>query len=51
MAPGRSVGRLTVNGIYHQSSTGTLAIEIGGSTPGTGYDQVSVSGPAVVGGR
>jgi uncharacterized protein with beta-barrel porin domain len=50
VAPGRSVGRLTINGSYTQTSTGTLAIEIGGYTPGTGYDQVSVSGQAVVGG-
>ena len=50
LAPGDSPGRLTVNGNYNQTSGGALNVEIGGVTPGTGFDQVAVSGSATVGG-
>lgn len=40
VAPGTSPGTLTINGLYTQSSTGTLAMEIGGTAPGTQYDQL-----------
>jgi RHS repeat-associated protein len=48
--PGPSLGILTVNGNYAQSSTGTLDTEVGGTTPGTGYSQFAVSGTATLGG-
>jgi hypothetical protein len=47
--PGSSPGILTVSGDYTQ--TGTLTIEIAGTTPGTGYDQLAVSGTATIGGE
>lgn len=46
LLPGNSPGTLTINGNYTQSSTGTLFIEIGGTTPGTEYDQLIVNGIA-----
>ena len=50
VAPGNSVGSLAINGTYNQTSGGKLAIELGGYTPGTGHDQLAVSGHAIVGG-
>jgi fibronectin-binding autotransporter adhesin len=44
--PGGSIGVLTVNGSYTQSSTGTLLIQV---TP-TAASQLRVTGPAVLGG-
>jgi hypothetical protein len=41
---------LTINGNYTQTSTGALDIDIGGTTPGTQYDQLAVSGAASLGG-
>lgn len=47
VAPGSNrVGRLTVSGTYTQAATGVLLIELGGATPGTGYDQLTVTGSA-----
>jgi hypothetical protein len=42
--PGNSPGILVINGNYAQTSSGTLAVELGGTTPGSGYDQLLVSG-------
>jgi T5SS/PEP-CTERM-associated repeat protein len=50
VSPGSSTGRLTVNGAYTQTSGGALTIELGGYTPGTGFDQLAVSGHAAIGG-
>jgi T5SS/PEP-CTERM-associated repeat protein/autotransporter-associated beta strand protein len=50
VSPGSSAGRLTINGNYTQTSGGALTIELGGYTPGTGFDQLAVSGNAAVGG-
>ena len=44
--PGASPGILSVTGSYSQDSGGTLAVEIGGTTAGTEYDQLDVSGTA-----
>ena len=46
--PGTSPGLVNINGNYTQ--TGTLEIELGGITPGAGYDQIVVSGTANLGG-
>ncbi|TAK46426.1 MAG: filamentous hemagglutinin N-terminal domain-containing protein [Betaproteobacteria bacterium] len=46
IAPGTSTGLLTVSGNYTQSSTGALTVEIGGTTVGTEYDRLAVSGTA-----
>ena len=48
--PGTSPGLLTINGTYTQTSAGALNIEIGGPTPGTGYDRLAVSGAATLNG-
>ena len=50
VAPGASPGTLTINGDYMQGSGGTLAVEIGGTTAGTQYDQLVVTGNATLGG-
>ena len=50
VAPGASPGILTITGNYVQGPTGVLALEIGGTTPGTQYDQLIVTGNAVLGG-
>jgi hypothetical protein len=50
VGPGHSPGKITLTGDYTQGATGTLNIEIGGTTAGTGYDQLVVSGIATLGG-
>ena len=50
VGPGHSPGKITINGDYTQGANGTLNIEIGGATAGTGYDQLQVSGTAALGG-
>jgi hypothetical protein len=50
VSPGSSPGILTVNGDYSQASTGVLNIEIGGTTAGSQYDQLSISGLATLAG-
>jgi hypothetical protein len=44
------VGVTTITGAYTQSSTGTLFVDIGGTTAGTQYDQLQVSGAVTLGG-
>src|SRR5262249_23076003 len=50
VSPGSSPGLLTIDGNYVQTSTGALAMEIGGTTPETGFDQLVVSGSATLAG-
>ena len=52
VAPGNSAGRLTINGNYTPgaSAFGTIQIELGGTVPGTTYDQLVVTGDATLGG-
>jgi len=50
VSPGTSPGTITLDGDYTQESTGTLEIEIGGTTPGTEYDQLIVTGTATMAG-
>ena len=50
VAPGTSPGTLTVDGAYSQGAGGTLEIEVAGTAPGTGYDRLSVIGPATLDG-
>jgi len=50
VSPGASPGIITVDGDYTQDSSGTLAIELGGTTPGSGYDQLAVTGAVTFGG-
>ena len=42
VAPGASPGILSIASDYSQSAPGTLAVEINGASPGTGYDQLQV---------
>jgi T5SS/PEP-CTERM-associated repeat protein len=49
--PGNSPGILTIDGSYAQEDGSTYYAEIGGSDPGTGYDQIQVSGQATIAGN
>lgn len=46
-APGLPIGTLNVLQAYTQSAAGALNVEIGGLTPGTGYDQLKLTGAGV----
>ncbi|MGE3241276.1 MAG: hypothetical protein AB7I57_09430, partial [Pirellulales bacterium] len=50
LAPGAVTGSTTVAGSYSQLAQGKLAIDIGGTSAGTTYDSVGVSGSAILGG-
>lgn len=50
VAPGSSPGSLTITGNYTQTATGTLAIEIGGTTVATQYDRLTITGSATLAG-
>jgi len=50
LSPGSSPGTLTVDGNFTQEASGTLAIELGGTTPSIEYDQLVVTGTAAVAG-
>jgi T5SS/PEP-CTERM-associated repeat protein len=49
--PGNSPGILTIDGNYTQEAGSTFYAELGGSDPGTSYDQVQVSGQATLAGN
>ncbi len=51
VAPGNSPGLLTIDGPFTQTSTGLLQIEIGGTTRGSQYDALVVTGAATLGGK
>ena len=44
VAPGNPIGTLAIKGNYLQGSGGTLETTLGGAAPGTGYDQLQVTG-------
>src|SRR5262249_8374675 len=46
LSPGNSPGSTSIVGNYVQQSSGKLEIEIGGTTSGTDFDVVNVSGNA-----
>jgi cyclophilin family peptidyl-prolyl cis-trans isomerase len=50
LAPGLQLGSIAVDS-YEQWSTGTLDIQLAGTTAGTHYDQLIVGGVAFLGGR
>ena len=50
VAPGASPGTLIVTGNYTQNASGRLIAEIGGTTPGTQFDRLIVTGTASLGG-
>jgi hypothetical protein len=45
-----AAGTLTINGNYTQTAAGALDIKLGGTTAGTQYSQLTVSGTAALGG-
>lgn len=51
IAPGAPVGEIIITGTYEQTMTGTLAVDVGGLTPVTQFDRVTVSGNATLDGR
>ncbi|OJW75877.1 autotransporter domain-containing protein [Thiobacillus sp. 65-1402] len=50
LSPGNSPGILSVNGDLTLNAGSTTVMEIDGPTPGTGYDQINVSGSATLDG-
>jgi len=42
IAPGNGLGTLTVSGNFSANSSSTFQFELGGNTPGTGYDRLVV---------
>lgn len=50
VSPGSSPGTLNISGNYTQGPLGTLLIELEGTTQGTGYDFLNISGTATLGG-
>ena len=50
VSPGASPGLLSITGNYSEGANAHLQIELGGTTPGTGYDQLSVGGTAKLAG-
>ncbi len=46
VAPGNSAGTLSVTGGYVQGVAGRLAVEIGGTAPGTQHDALAITGTA-----
>lgn len=47
-APGNSPAKVTLGS---PTFAGTLSMDLGGTTPGTGYDQIVVTGTATLGGK
>ena len=45
-----AAGLLTINGNYTQTASGSLDVDLGGTTAGSQYDQLAVSGTATLGG-
>ncbi len=45
-APGENLGTFTVQGNYEQDAGSTYYLEIGGTDPATGFDQINVDGGA-----
>jgi len=50
VAPGASPGLITILGNYSQGPSGVLNIELGGTTAGSQYDRLAVSGSATLAG-
>jgi hypothetical protein len=50
VAPGLSPGTLSITGTYAQGATGTYAVEIGGTTAGSQFDVLAITGAATLNG-
>ena len=46
--PGNGVGSLTISGNYEQTGSGSLRVQIGGLTPETEFDRLTVTGAATL---
>ena len=51
VAPGNGVGTMNVVGRFANTTDGTLAIELGGTTAGTQYDRLAVAGAVALDGN
>ena len=55
LAPGQAAGlpaaRLTLGGTFSLATNALLSVNLAGATPGTGYDQILVSGAVTLGGK
>ncbi len=51
VSPGLSPGTLTIQADYVQTPLGSLAVEVNGTTPGTDFDVLSVTGTASLDGH
>ncbi len=49
-ATGGGVGQLSILGRYSNGENGSLLMDLGGITPGAGYDQLAIDGPASLAG-
>ena len=50
VTPGASAGILTIDGDYAQGASGAMTVELGGTTAGTEYDRLAVTGAASLNG-
>ena len=50
VTPGDAPGILTIKGAYTQGASGALNLEVGGTLPGSGFDQLIVTGNAALAG-
>ncbi len=48
--PGSSLGSMVIAGSYTQTTNGVLEIELGGTAPGTNFDQLLITGTASLNG-
>lgn len=51
VAPGASIGGMTIDGSYTQEADGALSITLGGLAPGVSHDIIEVLGASVLAGR
>ena len=51
VSPGLSPGILALSGAYTQNSSGRYRVELRGDTPGSGHDQLTISGSATLAGE
>jgi hypothetical protein len=50
VAPGNGVGTMSISGRFSNAIGGTVSFELGGTAPGTQYDQLIVDGGVALGG-
>ncbi len=50
VSPGASPGLLTIVGNYTQTANGAMNIDLAGTTPGTSFDRLAISGTATLAG-